>query len=49
MKKRFEICLLSILITFIFVWITVPHFFPREKLNDLLNRMNEYQEYYENE
>ena len=49
MEKRFQIVLLSIIITVVFVCVSIPHFFPREKVSDLLNRMNEYQDYWENE
>ena len=49
MKKRVEIVLLSIVITIIFVCFSIPHFFSREKVSDLLNRVNEYQDYFENE
>ena len=49
MKKRLEICLLSILITIVFIYFSIPNFFSREKVRDLLSRVNEYQDYFENE
>lgn len=49
MKRRLEICLLSIIITIVFICFSIPQFFPKEKVSDLLNRVNEYQDYFENE
>ena len=35
--------LLSILITFVFIYISVPHFFQREKIEALVERMNVFE------
>ena len=48
MKKRILVLFVSLIITFVFVYFSIPKFFSKEKVTDLLNRVNEYIDY-ENE